>query len=103
MKKSFLIFLLLYSFNSTNSFSQLNMTLKGKLAYTSDLASVWGYAANGKEYALVGAYGGLSIVDVTNPVAPVEVQFVTTQNSIWHEMKTWSHYAYVVNDEGGGM
>ncbi len=85
------------------SFAQLNMTLLGHLTYSNSLASLWGYAANGKEYALVGAYNGLSIVDVTTPTAPVEVQFVSTNNSFWHEIKVWSHYAYVVNESGGGM
>ncbi|MCS6916782.1 MAG: choice-of-anchor B family protein, partial [Chitinophagales bacterium] len=85
------------------AFAQQNMTLLSKFTYTQNLASVWGYAANGKEYALVGVFSGLSIVDVTNPTAPVQVQFVPTWNSSWHEIKTWNHYAYVTNESGGGL
>ncbi len=88
---------------SSQVHAQLNMTLLGKLTYSQSLASLWGYAAGGKEYALVGAYGGLSIVDVTNPSTPTQVQFVATSPSAWHEIKTWSHYAYVVNETGGGL
>ena len=94
---------MVFFFFSASSFAQLNMTFLGHLTYSSSLASLWGYAANGKEYALVGAYGGLSIVDVTTPTTPTEVQFVATNNSQWHEIKTWSHYAYVVNESGGGI
>ncbi|HLG33317.1 MAG TPA: choice-of-anchor B family protein [Bacteroidia bacterium] len=85
------------------SVAQLNMTLKSNFAYGVPLASLWGWADGlGNEYALVGEQGGLSIVDVTNPFSPVEVQFVPTQLSNWHEIKTWQHYAYVVNESGGG-
>lgn len=102
MKKFCSAFLLLLS--ASFVFAQQNMTLLGHKTYSNDLASLWGYAdGNGHEYALVGAYGGLSIVDVTTPTNPVEVQFVGTSNSFWHEMKTWSHYAYVVNESGGGL
>ncbi|MBK5283884.1 MAG: choice-of-anchor B family protein [Bacteroidia bacterium] len=79
------------------------MTLKSNFTYAVPLASVWGWADGlGNEYALVGAQNGLSIVDVTNPFSPVQVQFVATQSSNWHEIKTWQHYAYVVNESGGG-
>ena len=86
------------------SVAQLNMTLKSNLSYGSTtLASLWGWAdGTGKEYALVGANNGLSIVDVTNPYSPVQVQFIATQVSNWHEIKTWQHYAYCTNEAGGG-
>ncbi len=103
MKRISHLFLLLSLCTST-LFAQQNMTLLGKKTYSNDLGSLWGYAdGNGKEYALVGAYNGLSIVDVTVPANPVQVQFVSTNNSFWHEIKTWSHYAYVVNESGGGL
>lgn len=96
--------LLLLMLCTSTLFAQQNMSLLGKLTYSNDLGSLWGYAdGNGKEYALVGAYNGLSIVDVTVPTNPVQVQFVSTSNSYWHEVKTWSHYAYVVNESGGGL
>ncbi|HKR05674.1 MAG TPA: choice-of-anchor B family protein [Bacteroidia bacterium] len=86
------------------SVAQLNMTLKSNFSYgATTLASLWGWAdGNGNEYALVGANNGLSIVDVTNPFSPVQVQFIATQVSNWHEIKTWQHYAYCTNETGGG-
>ncbi|MCS6990638.1 MAG: choice-of-anchor B family protein, partial [Chitinophagales bacterium] len=103
MKRLFLFILLCPAIFATEAEAQQNMTLLSKLTYPQPLASLWGYAANGKEYALVGVYSGLSIVDVTNPTAPVEVQFIPTYHSAWHEIKTWSHYAYVTNESGGGL
>ena len=65
---------------------------------------IWGYAApNGKEYALVGTTVGTSIVDVTNPSAPVERAFIPGPSSVWRDIRTYSTYAYVVTEGGGGF
>jgi choice-of-anchor B domain-containing protein len=64
----------------------------------------WGYTApDGREYALVGVQTGTSIVDITDPAKPVEVTFIPGPNSSWRDLKTFQHYAYVVNESGGGM
>ena len=88
---------------TTPSFAQLNTTLLGSLSYGPNLNDIWGYAAGGKEYALVGTTQGTSIVDVTNPTAPVEVVNVPGANSVWRDLKTWGSYAYATNESGSGM
>lgn len=77
-----------------------NITFRSKLIFPGQtLANVWGYAANGKEYALVGASKGLAIVDVTNPDSPVLLtQLEDTINSLWREVKTFGNYAYVTSE-----
>ena len=63
---------------------------------------VWGYAdASGNEYALVGVNSGFAIVDVTVPSNPVQKHFISGANTIWRDIKTWDHYAYVVHDGVG--
>ncbi len=80
-----------------------NVTHRSTLTYTNQsLANLWGYAANGEEYALVGAKDGTSIVKVTNPDAPSEVAYVSGPSSSWREIKTYQNYAYVVT-EGGSI
>ena len=75
------------------------ITKLGSLTYSQNLNDVWGYADSvGNEYALVGVKNGLSIVDVTNPATPIEKQFISGGSSIWRDIKTWSHYAYVMHD-----
>lgn len=61
-------------------------------------ASLWGYVApDGHEYALVGCYGGTSIIDLdANPIQ--EVAFIPGANNEWKEIKTWGHYAYAVSE-----
>jgi choice-of-anchor B domain-containing protein len=84
--------------------AQTNMELLGHLEYTDELSDIWGYVdSEGNEYALVGTYSGLSVVDVTDPANPEEVFFGPGPNSIWRDIKTWGDYAYVSNETGGGV
>ncbi len=99
MKKTILILLLAGLWSVSNA--QLNMSLLSHLEYDIDLNDIWGWAdGEGKEYALVGAQNGVSIVDVTDPENAVEVAFVPGANSIWRDIKTWGATAYVTTDQG---
>jgi len=85
MHIKFLIILLL-SLSPLYSQTDVNISLLGKLEYPdTELNDIWGYANNGKEYALVGTYNGLSIVDVTNPAKAIEINYVETINSVSDE------------------
>jgi choice-of-anchor B domain-containing protein len=88
-----------------NLYSQ-NVDLLGQLnpypntAY----ADIWGYAADEREYALMGVTGGTSIIDVTDPANPVEVDFIpgpTAPPYEWRDIKTHLNYAYVVTEGTG--
>ena len=84
--------------------AQLNMTELGYLPYNQELNDIWGYVdSQGNEYALVGTYNGLSVVDVSDPANPSEVFFGSGVNSIWRDVKTWGDYAYVSTEGGGGI
>ena len=103
MKKLFTFTVLLLSlFAFENSFSQLsnhNTTLLANLDNYSGYSACWGYRApNGREYAILGASSGTSFVDITDTTNIHEVDFVPGPNTGWREMKTYSHYAYVVTD-----
>lgn len=65
---------------------------------------VWGYTSeDGREYALLGVRNGTSIIDITEPSNLREVAFIESPYSIWKDIKTYQHYAYVVNETSGGM
>ncbi len=65
---------------------------------------VWGYSApDGTELAILGTRNGTAFVDVTRPQSPNLVGFVDGQPSTWRDMKTYSHFAYSVNENGGGL
>jgi len=83
------------NFNITN---RARMTFPGQTA-----ANICGYAAKGHEYALVGGSQGLIIVEVTNPDAPVKLVQLPGPTSLWKEIKTYGHYAYVTSEGGQGV
>ncbi len=62
----------------------------------------WGYTApDGREYALLGVENGTSIVDITDTDNLTEIAFIPSATSIWKDIKTYQHYAYVVTDQYG--
>jgi len=99
MKTAFLFFLMSIFFQGI---AQMNVTLLSNLNQypSAGYNDIWGYVdGSGNEYALLGVETGTSIVNVTDPVNPVEVAFIPGgQSSVWRDIKTWGTYAYVVSD-----
>ncbi len=80
----------------------VNIQFRSNLPFAGQTcANICGYAANGKEYALVGNQTGTGIVDVTNPTSPLLLKQVTALNSVWREIKVYQHYAYVTTEVAG--
>ncbi len=111
MKVSLLLVIalvLLFNADTLQSqFANNNMYLLSNINSHSTLglySAVWGYKApDGREYAILGSYDGTSFVDITDPLNIYEVDFVGTTNvssssNVWREMKTYSHYAYIVSE-----
>lgn len=62
-------------------------------------SGLWGYVApDSSEYALLGCFNGTSFVNITDSTNIHEVDFIPGVNSGWREIKTYSHYAYVVSE-----
>ncbi|MCC6411923.1 MAG: choice-of-anchor B family protein [Saprospiraceae bacterium] len=81
-----------------------NLELRATVTYPGQtLANICGYAQNGREYALVGASKGLVIVDVTDPVNPVNIVQIPGPDNLWKEIKTYQNYAYITSEGGGGL
>ena len=82
----------------------LNMIHHSNLDEYAGYSDIWGYTApGGQEYALLGARTGLSVVNISNRAAPYETGFIAGLTSTWRDIKTYGHYAYVTNEEGGGL
>jgi choice-of-anchor B domain-containing protein len=80
----------------------VNMQLRSRLSLGGpDGSNICGYAANGREYALVGNSSGTMIVDVTNPDAPKTLRQIPGVQSIWREIKVYRNYAYITTDNNG--
>ncbi len=64
----------------------------------------WGYVTPlGREIAIIGLSGGTGFVDITNPEASTIIAFVPGPESLWRNVKTYSHYCYAVSEGGGGI
>ncbi|HEY1039995.1 MAG TPA: choice-of-anchor B family protein, partial [Bacteroidia bacterium] len=61
----------------------------------------WHNPVDNREYAILGSTKGNHFIEVTNPASPVVRDYVAgaAQNSLWREMKTYQHYAYLVSDD----
>ncbi len=109
MKKIFsrITLLSLSVFWGLNAFAQTpkNLNLKASIDFSPQtLAGCWHYETSGKSYALLGASGGLMIVDVTIPDTPLFVLQVPGIDNLWREVKVEGQYAYVTtegNDSSG--
>ena len=103
MRKIYLFTFLVLLFQTSQA-QETNMELLGQLDYNNDLSDIWGYVdGEGTEYALVGVYNGVSVVDLRDPSNPEEVAFITDAPSIWRDIKTWGSHAYAINETGQGL
>jgi choice-of-anchor B domain-containing protein len=71
---------------------------------------VWGFVDknDNREYAIIGLRNGTAVVDVTDPLKPVEVGTIAGLETIWRDIKVyqffdkaanrWKAYAYVTAD-----
>ncbi len=63
---------------------------------------IWGYAANDREYALVGSAAYIHFFDVTDPQNPILIdQILGTDTTIWRDIKVYGTYAYAVSEGNG--
>ena len=71
------------------------LTLRGTLNVGRWARDVWGYVGpDGREYALLNAEG-LTVIDVTDPAAPVEIAHIPGGYS---DIEAYGHYVYVTGD-----
>ncbi|MBX7041995.1 MAG: choice-of-anchor B family protein [Ignavibacteria bacterium] len=68
-------------------------------------AACWGYVAGGREYAIIGHYAGTTVYDITDAPNIVNKGTVPGPGSFYNyrEMKTYSHYLYIVSEGGAGV
>jgi choice-of-anchor B domain-containing protein len=103
--KLFIIFCFTTALFFQESSAQLanqNMVLLGNVnqhSSTQLYSALWGYKApDGREYAILGCGTGTAFIDITDSTNIHEVAYKTGPTSSWREMKTYSHYAYVVSE-----
>ena len=104
MKSIITFFFAFVSLNLLHAQPNLNVSLVGQLDYDATLNDIWGYTApDSTEYALIGLQTGVSIVSLEDPANPNELFFIPGANSTWRDIKTWDGFAYVTNENSGGV
>jgi len=96
-----ILHLTFFSFISIFSFGQLNVELLSEVDYPNDTGNdIWGYVdSDGSEYAIFGTTNGVSVVNITDPGNPIEVDFIDQEPSFWRDIKTYGDFAYVTADQ----
>jgi choice-of-anchor B domain-containing protein len=103
-----LLFFLLLSAPLVRSQPSNNMELLGTWSDPSlpfslvRFSDLWGYAADGREYALLGSRNYVHILDVTRPSSITEIGRYNNDvnnGTIWRDIKTHQHFAYCVADQ----
>lgn len=89
-------------------FGQFNVDSLSHISYQqlhgANLNDVWGYEDElGNEYAIVGTSKGTSIVDISNPSAPIEVFWYPGTESIWRDPCVYGDYAYITTEADDGL
>jgi choice-of-anchor B domain-containing protein len=73
-------------------------------SYYNVYSDIFGYAAKGREYGIIGSTFGTHIIDVTNPKKPKELARIKggeSSNLVIHrDYDTYKTYLYAVCDEG---
>ena len=101
MKIKCLIFLILTVFIGG---AQNSITLSANHIFNTTCNDVWGYEDElGNEYAIVGLYDGVSIVNITNPSATQEVYRSFGEDCVWRDLKVFGDFVYVTNETDSGL
>lgn len=79
--------------------------LVGSAAYNNTYNEIWGYAQNGREYAIIGSTAGTHIFDVTDASNSEQIAFIPGKHSnypdiIHRDYHDYAGYLYAVADEG---
>ena len=78
--------------------------IPGSAFYNNAYNEIWGYTAEGREYAIIGSTMGTHIFDITDIDDAEEIHFfegeVTGVNIVHRDFHDFAGYLYVVCDEG---
>ncbi|MDX1684405.1 MAG: choice-of-anchor B family protein [Saprospiraceae bacterium] len=81
--------------------SDFNLVQLSNVQYPERGSDVWGYVDdNGTEYAIMGTSEATAVLSLEDPENPIERAYIPGVSSIWRDIKTWEHYAYVIADVG---
>ena len=95
----------IYPCENVDLLSYMSLSEIGCNPNNDNTSDIWGWVSpvSGKEYALVAVANGLAFVDISSPEAPVYLGTLPTHtgNSLWRDVETMGHYAFVGSEASG--
>lgn len=92
------------SLNIKLLFNWQDTSITGSTLYANKYNEIWGYAKDGREYAIIGSSRGTHIFDVTNPGSSYLVDFIMGADTggiiVHRDYHDYNGYLYMVSDEG---
>jgi choice-of-anchor B domain-containing protein len=92
------------SYKMNKLFQWKDSSISSTSLYNNTYNEVWGYAKDGREYAIIGSTRGTHFFDVTNPSSPIQVDFVIGRDTgvqiVHRDYHDYRGYLYMVSDEG---
>jgi len=109
MKKLILFLFLMSSLSFLQAQKSLNVEMLGTWDddslpehFFGTFNDIWGYAAEGREYAFMGSSIAIHVLDVTDPTNIVEIDRIQPGvNTSWRDFKVYQDRAYFVSDNSG--
>lgn len=95
----------IYPCDNVDLVSYMSLAEIGANPNNDNTSDIWGWVSpvTGKEYALVAVSNGLAFVDISTLESPVYLGSLPTHtgNSLWRDVETMDHYAFVGSEASG--
>jgi len=79
------------------------MQLLNHFTFDQNASDITGFAQDGREIAVVGLQNATSLVDITDPANPFEIDRINGSNSIWRDVKYWDGYVFIGTEADDGI
>ena len=95
----------IYPCDNVDLVSYMSLAEIGANPNNDNTSDIWGWVSpvTGKEYALVAVSNGLAFVDISTLESPIYLGTLPTHtgNSLWRDVETMDHYAFVGSEASG--
>ena len=93
----------IYPCNDYDLVAHIDLTTLGGIGASGNDCWGWTDPNTQKEYALMCTSTGLSFIDISDPLNPINLGQLPTQtnNSTWRDVKTYGNYAFIVSEASG--
>ena len=97
------IFFLIFSIVYMQGEGGVNVDLIGYLEFDQNTSDITAIFQDNREFVAIGLQNAVSIIDVTNPTNPFEINRISGGNSMWRDLKYWDRHIYIGTEANDGI